>query len=150
MKLISLLTSDSAADLDCDYTLIELTPELARIALRRIDAFKAQKAADRDLDEMYFWDFRTPYFSPWIAEKAGEAEALDEMLSRFPAVASGSDWMTAPDSFSVPESMAARVDCCQMIVREDAIAFVAIPKHTDCYVRTGQIPLHLIDSVACA
>lgn len=91
-----------------------------------------QKAADRDLDETYFWDFHTEHFSPWIVEKAAEAEALGEMLSRFPAAASGYDWMTAPNNFSVPEPMAVRTDCCQMIVREDAIAFVTIPKHADC------------------
>lgn len=55
MKLISMVTSDAAHDLECDYAVIDLTPDLARVALRRINAFNVQKTADDDLIEMYFW-----------------------------------------------------------------------------------------------
>lgn len=148
MRLISMVTSDAAHDLECDYAVIDLTPELARVALRRINAFNAHKAVDLDLDEMYFGDYRAEYFSPWIDEKAEAAEALEEMLEGFPVVAP--DLMTAPIGFSVPESAFVRVECCQMIVRENSISFIAIPKHTDFYVHTAEVPLHLIEAAALA
>ncbi|HEX5481865.1 MAG TPA: hypothetical protein VFZ08_04490 [Terriglobia bacterium] len=148
MKLISLVTSEPEASLDCDYALIGLTRELALIALRRIHALKAQKAGDGDLVETYFWDYHAEFFSPWLSENSEEAEAFEELLERLPS--GGPDLMTAPSDFSVPISMAARVECCQMVTRENAVAFIAIPKHTDSYVHTAEVPLHLIEAAALA
>ncbi|HEX5481856.1 MAG TPA: hypothetical protein VFZ08_04445 [Terriglobia bacterium] len=148
MRLISMVTSDAAHDPECDYAVIDLTPELARVALRRINAFNVQKTADDDLIEMYFWDYHVEYFSPWIGEKTEQADGLEEALTSFPRAAP--DLMIAPVDFSVPESMAVRVECCRMVTREDAVAFMAIPKHTDSYVHTAEIPLHLIETAALA
>lgn len=148
MKLISLVTSEPEASLDCDYALIDLTRELALIALRRIHALKAQKAGDGDLVETYFWDYHAEFFSPWLSENSEEAEAFEELLEKLPS--GGADLMTAPSDFSVPVSMAVRVECCQMIAREDAIAFIAIPKHTNSYIHTCEIPLHVVEAAALA
>lgn len=97
---------------------------------------------------MYFGDYHTEYFSPWLAERLDEADRFATMIEGFPAVAD--DLMTVPIDFSVLESLLARVECCQMIVREDAIAFVAIPKHTNSYIYTADIPLPVIEAVATA
>jgi hypothetical protein len=35
-----------------------------------------------------------------------------------------------------------------MVVREDRIGFVAIPKHTSSYIFTAEIPVHLLEAVA--
>jgi hypothetical protein len=93
-------------------------------------------------------DGHAEYFSPWLAEKPDEADALAEMLERLPAV--GADLLRASGDFTVPKSLLSRVECCQLIVREDAISFIAIPKHTDSYVHPAEIPLHLIEAAALA
>jgi hypothetical protein len=145
MKLISIVTGEDDA-YGCDYALIDLGPELARLALSRVVMLKEQKRRDEDLDEMYFWDYHAQYFSPWVGEKAEEADRLAAMLDGLPAIAP--DLMTAPDDFSVQEALLARVECCQMIVREDGIAFVAIPKHTSSYIFTAEIPARLLEAAA--
>ncbi len=40
----------------------------------------------------------------------------------------------------------AAVECEQMIVREDSIAFMAIPKHASFYVQTVEIPLAMLEA----
>lgn len=115
MKLISTVSSDHDA-LDCDYAVIDLTPDLARLALRRVSILKAQKYADPQLDEMYFWDYHVEHFSLWSADEGNKADSLSEMLGKLPTVAG--DLMSAPDGFAVAENLLARVECSQMIVRE--------------------------------
>ena len=147
MKLVSTVSSDQET-WSCDYALVDLNPDLARLALRRINLFKVQKKADQQLDEMYFWDFHVEYFSPWNAEEEDSAGSLSEMLNKLPLVAG--DLMCAPDDFAVPGNLFARIECSQMVIRADAIAFIAIPKHASYYVRTSEVPLHLIEAVASA
>ncbi len=145
MKLISLVTcSDDAFGFD--YALVDLTPKLARLALKRVAVLKEQKRLDDSVVESYFWDSGAEYFSPWLTDEEKDADALAEMLDRLPAVAG--DWMGAPADFSIPESSLARVECPQMVARETGVAFVAIPKHTSSYVFTAEIPLPFLESVA--
>lgn len=146
MKLISTLATDQDLDLDCDYAMIDLTAELARVALRRISAFNAQKAADADLIESYFWDYHAEYFSAWNHQRADEADALAAMLDGLPVVST--DVKGAPADFAIRDNLLACVECCQIIVRGEAIAFIAIPKHTGCYISTAEIPLQVIEAAA--
>lgn len=53
----------------------------------------------------------------------------------------------ATDSFQVPTCQIAAVECQQMIVRQAAIAFSAIPKHASFYVHTGEIPVATLEAV---
>jgi len=147
MKLVSTVSSDQEA-CGCDYALIDLSPELARLALRRVNILRAQKPADQQLDEMYFWDGHVEYFSPWKGKEGDRADRLSEMLDRLTPLAG--DLMRAPDDFVVPENLLERVECSQMIIREDAIAFVAIPKHASYYIRTSEVPLQMIEMMASA
>ena len=147
MKLVSTVLSDQDT-WGCDYALIDVSPELARLALRRVNILKAQKQADQHLDEAYFWDFHVEYFSPWKGKEADSADLLGEILDRFPSVAG--DLMHAPDGFVVPENLLEPVECSQMITREDGIAFIAIPKHASYHIRTAEVPLSLLESTARA
>ena len=115
MKLVSTVSSDQET-WGRDYALIDLSPELARLALKRVNILKTQKQADQQLDEMYFWDFHVKYFNPWKGEEGDRADPLSEMLDRLPPVAG--DLMHAPDDFVVPENLLERVECSQMIIRE--------------------------------
>lgn len=143
MKLISIVTCPDGID-DCDYALIDLTPALAKLAVKRIAVLKEQN--DRDLFEMCFWDFQAQYFSPWTTEGEDCGDALAETVEQLPTAAG--DWMIAPDDFTVPESLVARVECSRMVVRDDGIGFVAIVKHTDSYVSTADLPLRVLEAAA--
>jgi len=147
MKLISLVTGGDDA-FGCDYVLVNLTSNLARLACRRIAMLKEQKHLDDSLVESYFWDTHAEYFSPWLAEQETDADALADMLERLPAVAG--DWMEAPAEFSIPDSLQARLECRQMIVREAGVGFLAIPRHTSTYVYTGEVPLPVLEKVVAA
>jgi hypothetical protein len=88
MKLISRVTRPDEIS-DCDYALIDLTPDLARLAQTRIARLKAQKVSDGDLLEIYFWDYHAVYFSPWITEDFGEADTLAEKIECLPSAGRG-------------------------------------------------------------
>ena len=147
MKLISLASGGDDA-FGCDYVLVNLTSNLAQLARRRIAMLKEQKHIDDSLVESYFWDAHADYFSPWRAEQETDADALAEILDRLPAVAD--DWMEAPAEFSIPDSLRARMECSQMLVREVGMALLAIPKHTSSYVHTAEVPLPLLEKVVAA
>ena len=146
MKLISCVSSGSDNTFGCEYASVELTPALARLALSRMRMFKELKITDPQLDEMHFWDYHAEYFSPWNAESDDQADSMVERLGALPAVAT--DLMEAPTGFSVPESFLRRVECCQMIVAENSIAFVAVPKHASHYVRTAEISSQVVEAAA--
>ena len=55
--------------------------------------------------------------------------------------------VSVPENFHVAPSQCA-VECEQMIVRTDAIAFMAIPKHGSVRVETREIPLAMLEAAA--
>ena len=138
----------------CDFALVELTPELAALALRRIAALREQKKLDPDIDETYYWAYFAEYFSPWRNLASAESEvktaslALADVLEDLRIEEEGT--VTVPESFQVPSSQVARVECEQMIVREDSIAFMAIPKHASFRVQTVEIPLARLEAATTA
>jgi hypothetical protein len=73
------------------------------------------------------------YFDLWAnvasAEKEVEASslALAAMLDELQI--QKKEVVIVPESFQVPPGQVAVVECERMIVRQDAIAFMAIPKH---------------------
>jgi hypothetical protein len=50
----------------CDYAMVDLTPEVAALALGRIGTVREQQATDPELNESYFWDSHAAYFSLWV------------------------------------------------------------------------------------
>ena len=155
MKVVlKVSSSNENCDGGCEFAVLELTPELAALALRRIAALREQKTLDPDIDEMYYWAYFAEYFSPWRtlagAEKEVEAASLAvaDMLEELRI--EEKEVVTVPESFQVPPTQTATVECEQMIVREDSIAFMAIPKHASFYVRTVDIPLPMLEAAAAA
>lgn len=68
-------SSNEHWDGGCEFALVELTPGLAALALRRIAALPAQKFDDPDIGETYFWTSCVEcYFSPWITSEDAGAE----------------------------------------------------------------------------
>ena len=144
-------SSNEHWDGGCEFALVDLTPELAALALRRIATLRAQKSVDPDLDEAYYWtSWVECYFSPWAnpadagVELEAECLAVAEKLCEGQSEENGV--VEVSDSFQVPCCQIPPVECQEMIVREDAIAFSAIPKHASFYVQTAEIPLAILEA----
>ena len=66
------------------------------------------------------------------------AGALEEILDRLGV--DTKETLIAPPDFRVSESHIAAVECSQMVVRDDGIAFTALVRHADIYLTTAEIP----------
>jgi hypothetical protein len=132
----------------CDFAAVEITPEFAKHALRRIEVLREQKALDSAIDETYYWDSAIEFFSPWsgVASQTEGAETaclkLEQELDSLQV--ERHEVVTAAHGLTVPQSQIARVECAQMVVRLRGIAFTAVPKHTDFYVTTAEIPIEVL------
>ncbi len=133
----------------CEFALLDLTPELARLALGRIATLREEKNRDPDIDEVYYWAYFAEYFSPWkdLASSAEELESttvtLEGMLDELSI--EEKEIVCVPETFEVPPHQIA-VECEQMVVRLDSIVFMAIPKHASFYVQTVEIPLAMLEA----
>ena len=154
MKIVTKVSSSNENSTGgCDFALVELTAEIAALALRRVQTLREQKKLDEDLDQTYYWShFVECFFSPWTnlasAEKDVEAAsiAVADMLKRLRIEVT--ELAIVPENFEVLPSQVAAVECEHMIVREDSIAFIAIPKHTSFYVQTREIPIQILEAAA--
>ncbi len=135
----------------CDYAVVDIGEEFAKLALRRISVLCEQRAVDPSLYETYYWDSSAEYFSPWgnPASQPSEVQEsgveLEEKLEHLEV--DTREVVTAPADFQVPENQIAAVECAQMIVREEGIAFNALLRHTDIYVTTAEISKQVLESV---
>ena len=136
----------------CEYALLDLTPDLASLALRRIAVLKEQRNLDPDIDETYYWAYFVDcYFDPWVesAEDAKEGEgtnsAVGDTLDELKIEDNGV--VSVPENFHVACCQYA-VECEQMIVREGSIAFTAIPRHASLRVATAEIPITILEAAA--
>ena len=153
MNLILRVSSrNEYCDGGCEYAVVDLTRELASLALRRIQVLKEHKKNDELVYETYYWDFNAEYFSL----RADFTNMPEKMKTAILAVADivealavdDNELVTAPDDFEVVEAQIAATECGQMIARDDAIAFLAIPKHCDFYVTTAEIPVSVLQEAA--
>jgi len=150
MKVVLRVSSSNEhCDGGCELALVDLTPQLGATALRRIAVLREQKNLDPDVDETYYWAYVVEYFSPWVSLVSTEEEVepavkvanvLDELGIEENEV------LTVPESFWVPSCQIAAVECEQMIVRADCIAFTAIPKHASFHVQTVEIALSTLEA----
>ena len=135
----------------CDYAVVEIDEEFAKLALRRINVLCEQRAVDPSLNETYYWDSSAEYFSPWANRLSQRSEVqesgveLEETLEELEV--DTREVVTAPADLQVPESQIGAVECAQMIVREEGIAFNALLRHTDIYVTTAEISKQVVESV---
>jgi hypothetical protein len=144
-------SSNEHWDGGCEFALVEVTPGLAALALRRIAALRAQRSSDPEIDETYYWTSCVEcYFSPWITQEDAGADVEAACLAAAESLCEdqGEDngVVEVFGGFQVPSYQIAAVECQQMIVRQDAIALSAIPKHACFYVQTAELPLAMLDA----
>jgi len=147
--LLKVTSTNEYCDGGCEFALVDLSPELATLALSRIAALRDQKTVDPNIVETYYWVyFAACYFSPYATLAIGDEEGmtfvpgdtLDHLQIEEKEVVS------VPESFHVPSSQIAAVECEKMIIREASIAFTAIPKHASFYVRTVEVPITVLEA----
>jgi len=150
--IVKVSSNNEYCDGGCEFALVDLTPELAALALGRIATLREQKNLDPDIIATYYWAYFAEYFSPWedLASSRKEVEGtrvtLEGMLDELPI--EEKEIVCVPETFQVSPHQIAAVECEQMIVREDSIAFMAIPKHASFYVQTVEIPLAMLEAAA--
>jgi len=151
MRIVLKVSSNNEyCDGGCEFALVDLTPELAALALERIATLREQKNLDPDIIETYYWAYFAEYFSPWedLASSGKEVEGtrvtLEAMLDDLPI--EEKEIVCLPESLQGSPDQIAAVECEQMIVREGSIAFMAIPKHASYYVQTVEIPLAMLEA----
>ena len=136
----------------CVLACIDLTPRLAELALRRIDSLGELQAQDRDADEVYYWNYDAVLFDPFLGPShEGErqdplAATGEQLLDRLDKLQEG--FVEVDSLFVVPEHQLAAIDCSEMIVRKEAVAFIAIPKHGSFYVETVEVPSEVLRRAA--
>ena len=77
---------------------------------------------------------------PGFGCEAGQSTTLEDLG------ADQREVVQVPEGFQVRESHLARVECEQMIVRKNGIAFTAIPKHRDFRVSTAEISTEWLET----
>ena len=151
--ILKVSSSNEYCDRECEFALVDLSPELAAMALQRIAALKDQKALDPNIVETYYWAyFVACYFSPYPGlaiddmEAEGASIPLGDLLHELQI--EHKEIVCVPESFQVPPRQVAAVEWEQMIVDEASVAFTAIPKHASFRVQTVEISLAMLEAAA--
>jgi hypothetical protein len=150
--ILKVSSSNEHCNGGCEFALLDLTPELARLAVGRIATLREQKSLDPDIDETYYWAYFAEYFSPWKTpaglgeEVEGTGMTLEEMLDEL--AIEEKEIACVPETFQVLPHQIAAVECQKMVVRLDSIVFMAIPKHASFYVQTVELPLAMLEAAA--
>jgi hypothetical protein len=140
---------------DCDYAVVELTPESVDRIRRRVELARQAGRQDSDLWELYFWDCAADYYDGKLADACQEAVAAasgaqgDQAAQEWLSGLERDGYAIMPAAVDLSAHQPQRIECAQMIVRASPssvnpqyeIAWTAIPKHTDVYVTTRDLPL---------
>ena len=152
---LKVTSSNEYSNGGCEFALLDLTPEIAALALRRIRTLREQKNLDPDIDETYFWAYFVEcYFDPW-AESPGDEKDVEGTSSAVGDILDeleieDNEVVCVPESFQVPPSQCSVVESEQMIVRADSISFTAIPRYASLRVQTAEIPITMLEAAAAA
>jgi len=151
MKLIMKVSSrNENDDGGCVLSSIHLTPELAELALQRIESLCALRTHDPNADEIYYWNYDTKFFNPFleagIDSQGASAPAGVQLFEQLEKMSG--DFTEMDAAFQIPDTQMAAVECSQMIARAEGIAFVAIPRHASFYVETAEIPREILRRAA--
>jgi hypothetical protein len=146
---------------DCDYAVVQLTPELMEQIHRRLELARQAGSQDDDFYELYFWGGTAKFYDCDLIEACQEAVAVAGDGDQ-----AAQDWLTGleqnghalmPAAVDLAACQSQRTELDQMIVRrsslsDDAqyeIVWLASPKHSDAYVTTSDLPLVVLEGYVC-
>lgn len=133
-----------------DYAAVEMTEELAKLTLRRMNSLGEQKALDAAVYETNYWDSSAEYFSPRAVRQIEPDDivqsnsGLEEILDRLEVDIK--ETVKAPLDFQVPAGHIVAVECAQMTMRDGGIVFTALLRHSDIYLTTAEVPREIIEA----
>ena len=154
-RAIVLATHSTDAEFsgECDYAVVQLTPELAERVRRRAALAHQAGQQDESLCELYFWDDMVEYYDAGLLEACQKAIASDEAARQ---------WLNGleQDGYAIVPAAALaacetqRVECQQMVLHcsplsptpHYEIAWSAMPKHMEMTVTTGDLPLDALEA----
>ena len=116
---------------NCNYMEVQIEPDLATLILKRAERFDALFFKDTDAVETYYWNSAARYYS------SGN-RTIDKLEC-------GEFKFVTKTQFH--EEMLQRTECDQLIIGPRGFRFTAIPKHTDIYVESPEIPYDAIKGV---
>lgn len=64
--ILKVWSSNSDYSDGSEYAAVEISQELAKLMLRRINVLSEQRALDPALCETCYWDYSPEYFNPWV------------------------------------------------------------------------------------
>ena len=115
MRIVLKVTSSSEyCDGGCEFALVDLSPELAALALQRIAALRDQMTLDPNIDQTSYWAyFMVCYFSPYAGlaidnkDVEGTSVSIGDMLDDLQI--EEREVVHVPEIFQVPSSQIAAV-----------------------------------------
>jgi hypothetical protein len=142
MKILVLDTSSTNQDhnADCDYALVEIEIDLARLCLERMDLAEALYENHENFYQMTYWDHSPRFVSD------GSFDLSDDEQDRIDT--DGYAVIERADGFLNDKGN--RVDCSYMTVDGQDIHWRCIPKHSDIYIHTRSIRKDFFDSFSQA
>lgn len=160
MKMI--LTTHSTADCNgnCNYAVLDVTPDLLELVRRRRELARRAYEGDNDFLEGHFWDSRPAFYDSALIVACQEAIGPTERESASEAAQDWLDELETGGSAELPAGVdldavtPERTACHEMILRLDGprerpllvVAWSAIPKHTDVTVTTGDLSLPVLEN----
>jgi hypothetical protein len=126
---------------DCDYAVVNLTPEFAREILNRVALADEIRGRDEQLSAISFYEFRPEYCSCCDEINEVVSGAKDNELT---------DGVYEADSLVIPESRMQRTESGRLVIYSGSglILFAATPKHTDCEIETAYLEMDLLKNIA--
>lgn len=136
--ILSTSSSDENFNGDCDYAVVNLTPELARLAISRIDMVRKAKAKDKGVYSIDFRDYSAGY--------VGFSEKVEELLEACPTIPR-SDIRHA-EKVDIPEEAYQSTIADTMVATDDEVSWETIPRHSNVTVETAGLPLRYLEALA--
>jgi hypothetical protein len=148
---------------DCDYAVVDLSPALVEHIRHRIGLAGQAGQQDNDLYELYFWGGMADFYSYDLVEaceervaQAAEATDPDQAAQDWLAGLDEKGHAMLPAGLDLSRHEPQRTECDQMIIRRSPpcpeprfeIAWTTIPKHSDVYVTTSDLPLEAFEAYA--
>jgi len=152
--ILSTHSSDPDFNGDCDYAVVELTPELVDRIRRRVELARQAGRQDSDLWEMYFWDGAAEFYDCGLVDACQQAFAADQAAQEWLTALEQDGHAFVPPTANLTVCQPQRTECDQMIVRaspslvesEHEIAWTVIAKHSDVYVTTSDLKLTSLEA----
>ncbi len=131
MKLVcSTYSTDENYSGDCNYALVDLTPELANYLLTKIKLFEQLYVVDDNLTELQYWNRNLVFFANLPEEEPDIDDSFNEV------------------SFSIPDDQVESLELERLHVDADGVYWSAVPNHCRMIVESRIIEVELLQRIA--